>query len=130
MLRLMAEREELNVVADQVGTPTWARGLAQVLWRLAGRPELRGIYHWTDAGVCSWYDFAVAIAEEGVAAGLLDREPRVRPIPASDYPTPAARPAFSVLDKSRSWADLDMEGVHWRSQLRAMLQDLKELEHE
>lgn len=130
MLRLMTEREELAVVADQVGTPTWARGLAGALWQFAGRPELAGIYHWSDAGVCSWYDFAVAIAEEGHAIGLLEKQPRVRPIPAADYPTPAARPAFSVLDKSLSWADLGVEGVHWRKQLRAMLQDLKELKLE
>lgn len=130
MLRLMAEREELAVVADQVGTPTWARGLAQALWEFAGRPALEGVYHWTDAGVCSWYDFAVAIAEEAVAAGLLSRQPHIRPIPGSDYPTPAARPAFSVLDKSQSWAGLEVEGVHWRCQLRDMLKELKELELE
>jgi dTDP-4-dehydrorhamnose reductase len=128
MLRVMKERQQLSVVADQIGTPTWARGLAQALWQFALRPDLRGTYHWTDAGVCSWYDFAVAIAEEAVAAGLLAREPAVLPIPAIDYPTPAARPAFSVLDKSKSWTDLGVAGVHWRSQLRTMLQELKELE--
>lgn len=130
MLRLMAQRDELSVVADQMGTPTWARGLAEALWGFAQRPNCSGVYHWTDAGVCSWYDFAVAIAEEGVANGLLDRLPLVRPIPGSQYPTPAARPAFSVLDKARSWADLEVEGVHWRSQLRAMLQELKEFDLE
>ena len=126
MLRLMGERDELSVVADQIGTPTWARGLAETLWAAADRPGLQGIYHWTDAGVCSWYDFAVAIAEEGVALGLLSRLPRVRPIPGSAYPTPAQRPAFSVLDKAATWDALDMEGVHWRVQLRDMLQELKE----
>jgi dTDP-4-dehydrorhamnose reductase len=130
MLRLMSEREEIAVVADQVGTPTWARGLAQALWQFAARPDLAGVYHWTDAGVCSWYDFAVAIAEESRAIGLLASLPRVRPISGSDYPTPAARPAFSVLDKNQSWAALGVEGVHWRDQLRAMLQELKELELE
>ena len=130
MLRLMREREELAVVDDQVGTPTWARGLAQALWAAAARPQLGGIYHWTDAGVCSWYDFAVAISEEGHATGLLERPVTVRPIPASDYPTPARRPASSVLDKRGSWRDLGMAGVHWRQQLRAMLADLKELKDE
>jgi dTDP-4-dehydrorhamnose reductase len=129
MLRLMAERDELTVVADQVGTPTWARGLAQACWAAVARPALAGIYHWSDAGVCSWYDFAVAICEEAVAQGLLPRPPHVRPIPASDYPTPAQRPAYSVLDKSASWRDFELEGVHWRVQLRAMLADLKELEN-
>ncbi len=124
MLRLMAERDELSVVADQVGTPTWARGLAEALWSAVDRPDLSGLYHWSDAGVCSWYDFAVAIAEEGHAMGLLDSQPRIKPIPASDYPTPAQRPAFSVLDKSSSWRDFEIEGKHWRAQLRAMLQEL------
>ena len=127
MLRLMAERDQLAVVADQVGTPTWASGLAQALWRAAQRPDLSGIYHWSDAGVCSWYDFAVAIAEEGRRCGLLNAEPHLRPIPGSDYPTPARRPSFSVLDKDDTWRDFEMEGVHWRVQLRAMLQELKEL---
>jgi dTDP-4-dehydrorhamnose reductase len=126
MMRLMAERDELAVVADQVGTPTWAAGLAQALWAAVERPRLGGIYHWSDAGVCSWYDFAVAIYEEGSALGLLPPGLQVRPIPASDYPTPARRPAYSVLDKSSSWRDLELPGVHWRQQLRAMLQDLQE----
>ena len=127
MLRLMAEREELSVVADQVGTPTWARGLAEAIWLAVDKPEMQGIFHWTDAGVCSWYDFAVAIAEEGVALGLLPAQPKVHPIPGSAYPTPAQRPSFSVLDKDSTWRALDTEGLHWRVQLRSMLQELKEL---
>lgn len=126
MLRLMAERDSLAVVCDQIGTPTWARSLAQTLWAAVDRPLLQGIYHWSDAGVCSWYDFAVAIAEEGLAAGLLSHSPELRPIPASEYPTPARRPAYSVLDKQQSWQDLGVAPIHWRVQLRAMLQDLKE----
>lgn len=125
MLRLMAERDSLSVVCDQVGTPTWARGLAQILWAAVDRPRLQGIYHWSDAGVCSWYDFAVAIAEDALAVGLLPRTPEVRPIPASDYPTAARRPAYSVLNKQQSWRDLAVAPIHWRVQLRAMLQDLK-----
>jgi dTDP-4-dehydrorhamnose reductase len=128
MLRLMGERSELTVVADQVGTPTWARGLAHALWRAAERPHLKGIYHWSDAGVCSWYDFAVAICEEGRDIGLLGSPVDIRPIPASEYPTPARRPAFSVLDKAASWRDLELEAVHWRQQLRNMLKDYKEMQ--
>lgn len=130
MLRLMAERDELAVVADQVGTPTWARGLAEALWAAATLPQLSGCYHWSDAGVCSWYDFAVAICEEACTLGLLSRPVKIRPIPAAEYPTPARRPAYSVLDKSSSWRDLEREGVHWRQQLRGMLMDLKELQDE
>lgn len=127
MLRFMAERDEMSVVADQVGTPTWAHGLAQAVWAAAGT-NCSGLYHWSDAGVCSWYDFAVAINEEAVALGLLAKLIHVHPIPAADYPTPAQRPAYSVLDKSSSWRDFALQGVHWRAQLRDMLQDLKELE--
>ena len=127
MLRLMADREELGVVADQVGTPTWACGLASAVWAAAQKPELSGIYHWSDAGVCSWYDFAVAICEEACALGLLARPVNVRPIPASAYPTPARRPSYSVLDKADSWRDFALEGVHWRQQLRNMLNEFKEL---
>ncbi|QIB65702.1 dTDP-4-dehydrorhamnose reductase [Kineobactrum salinum] len=130
MLRLMGERDALSVVCDQVGTPTWGRGLAQAAWAAVARPQLHGIYHWSDAGVCSWYDFAVAIAEEGLAGGLLSHAVTVTPIPSSDYPTPARRPAFSVLDKQRSWRDLGLPPHHWRVQLRAMLQDLKDNGHE
>lgn len=126
MLRLMDERDELGVVTDQVGTPTWAHGLAQAVWAAAERPQLRGVYHWSDAGVCSWYDFAVAIYEEALALDLLSKPVKIRPISASEYPTPAQRPAFSVLDKTSSWRDFAMEGVHWRLQLRAMLADFKE----
>ena len=130
MLRLMADREELGVVADQVGTPTWACGLASAVWAAAQKPELSGIYHWSDAGVCSWYDFAVAICEEACALGLLARPVNVRPIPASAYPTPARRPSYSVLDKADSWRDFALEGVHWRQQLRNMLNEFKELQDE
>ncbi|MCB1843142.1 MAG: dTDP-4-dehydrorhamnose reductase, partial [Halioglobus sp.] len=128
MLRLMSERDTLSVVVDQVGTPTWAHGLASALWAATGRRTLQGVYHWSDAGVCSWYDFAVAIFEEGRAVGLLRKPVSVLPIPSAAYPTAARRPAYSVLDKSASWRDLALPAVHWRQQLRAMLADLKELD--
>jgi dTDP-4-dehydrorhamnose reductase len=129
MLRLMGSNDTLTVVSDQVGTPTWANGLARALWAAAAKPALSGTYHWSDAGVCSWYDFAVAIYEEGRTLGLLSNPVTVKPIPARDYPTPARRPSYSVLDKAGTWEDLQLEGVHWRSQLRAMLVDYKELEN-
>ena len=129
MLRLMNERDDLAVVADQVGTPTWAHGLAEAVWASAARPQLSGIYHWSDAGVCSWYDFAVAICEEALALGLLARTVKIRPITALEYPTPAHRPAYSVLDKTDSWRDFALAGVHWRQQLRAMLEDYKALQN-
>jgi dTDP-4-dehydrorhamnose reductase len=126
MLSLMAQREELKVVDDQVGTPTWAKGLAVAIWAGAQR-NVSGVYHWSDDGSCSWYDFALAISEEAKELGLLpEKELRVLPIPGTDYPTPAARPAYSVLDKQSSWRDFALEGIHWRAQLRAMLTELKD----
>lgn len=86
MLRLMHERGAVRVVADQIGTPTAAHSLADVLWRFASHPTLSGIYHWTDAGAASWYDFAVAIAEEAVALGILQTLPQVTPIATYEYP--------------------------------------------
>ncbi|MEW6593516.1 MAG: dTDP-4-dehydrorhamnose reductase [Thermodesulfobacteriota bacterium] len=120
MLRLMAERDEVRVVADQVGTPTWAYGLAGAVWLIACR-ALPGIHHWSDAGVASWYDFAVALQEEALAVGLLDRNISIVPVTTAEYPTPARRPAYSVLDKSATWALLGGPAPHWRVQLRRML---------
>lgn len=125
MLRLMRDRDRLGVVADQVGTPTWANGLAVALWRLLERPQVTGILHWTDAGVASWYDFAVAIQEEALEIGLLERKIAVAPIRTVDYPTPARRPAWSVLDKTSTWQALECSAPHWREALRSMLYDLK-----
>lgn len=126
MLRLMREREELRVVADQIGSPTWATGLARTLWGLAAA-DRPGIYHHRDAGVASWYDFAVAIAEEAHALGLIARIPAIVPIATSDYPTPAKRPSFSVLDVSGTRSLLGDAHVHWRTNLKTMLKEEKAL---
>ena len=123
MLRIMRANGTVRVVADQVGTPTAARSLAEVLWQIAGNPGIRGIHHWTDAGVASWYDFAVAIAEEGAELGLVPAEVTVTPISTSEYPTPARRPAYSVLDK-RSLAPYGLHPIHWRRRLRAVLKEI------
>jgi dTDP-4-dehydrorhamnose reductase len=120
MLRLLAERDEVRVVADQIGTPTYARNLAAALWALAPGAAA-GRYHFTDAGVASWYDFAVAIREEGLAHGLLAKAGAVLPIRTEDYPTPARRPSYSVLDKTKTWAALGQGGQYWRDALREML---------
>jgi dTDP-4-dehydrorhamnose reductase len=124
MLRLMAERPELGVVADQIGTPTSTPTLAAALWGMAAA-KAHGIWHYTDAGAASWYDFAQAIAEEALAAGLLATAPPVRPIATIDYPTPAARPAYSVLDKSAAYALLGGPAPHWRVALRAVLGEMR-----
>lgn len=124
MLRLMAERDVLGVVQDQVGTPTWAAELANVIYRAVAN-DLRGVFNWTDTGVASWYDFAVAIEQLGRQAGLLTEPTRVNPIPASAYPTPAARPAYSVLDKDSLRKAVNYTGLHWRVALEQMLKDVQ-----
>ena len=124
MLRLMAEKEFLGVVADQVGTPTYAREMARAIWTMAQQTELHGILHWTDAGVASWYDFAVAIQEEALELGLLTKTIPINPISTDAYPTPAQRPAYSVLDKTETWSLLQCPAVHWRIRLRQMLKVL------
>lgn len=123
MLGLMRRGQALRVVADQIGTPTWAGGLAGAIWR-AIATGLTGVHHWTDAGVASWYDFAVAIQEEALAIGLLERPVAIKPIRTEDYPTPARRPACSVLDKTATWNALAMTAPHWRESLRSMLGEL------
>lgn len=123
MLRLMNERDEIGVVADQIGSPTWARSLARAVWRAAER-RLEGVLHWSDAGVASWYDLAVATLEEGRAAGLVTGNPRIRPIATADYPTPAARPTYSVLDTAGSRERFGLDAEHWRGGLRDMLGEL------
>jgi len=125
MLRLMNERDSLGIVADQIGTPTWANSLARIIWQLIDL-DAHGLFHWTDAGVASWYDFAVAIYEEGKAAGLLSRDVEIKPIKTSDYPLPASRPAFSVLDKSSAYALISGKPEHWRSNLHKMLSELRD----
>jgi dTDP-4-dehydrorhamnose reductase len=125
MLRLMRERGAVRVVADQYGTPTTAESIAGALWAIAQRPGTRRILHWTDAGKATWYDFAVAIAEEGHAAGLLPDSVQVTPITTAEYPTPAHRPGNSVLDCSESVAQLGLTPAPWRDNLRATLAALR-----
>ena len=124
MLRLMAETPKVRVVADQIGSPTYAPGLAAALWTLAGR-GMTGMHHYTDSGVASWYDFAVAIQEEALAAGLLDTAVPVIPIATADFPTPAVRPSYSVLDKTATYAALGGPAPHWRANLRTMIREIK-----
>ena len=124
MLRLMASRPEVRVVADQVGTPTYAGSLAEALWRLAGGGH-RGILHYTDSGVASWYDFACAIKEEALQLRLLEKATPVIPISTAEYPLPAPRPVFGVLDKAETWALLGRPADHWRNNLRVMLERMK-----
>jgi len=124
MLRLMQEKDSLGVVADQIGTPTYVHGLAEACWSLLNK-ELTGIFHWTDAGVASWYDFAVAIQEEALGLGVLSKAIPINPLTTADFPTPARRPSNSVLDKTSTWQALEMTAPHWRDNLRVALATLR-----
>ncbi|MEG0518275.1 MAG: dTDP-4-dehydrorhamnose reductase [Bacteroidales bacterium] len=136
MRRLMAERESLNVVFDQVGTPTYAADLATVIFKIAEEKRYRhkadshfttvetvdhvklvefagycGIYHFSNEGVCSWYDFAVAIAE------LSGTRCKINPCHSAEFPSKVTRPAFSVLDKTKIKRDFGISIPHWRDSL-------------
>lgn len=124
MLRLMGERDEIGVVADQVGTPTWANSLSKAVWAFVDQPRLSGIYHWSDAGLCSWYEFALAIEGEARELGLLEKAARVRAISSAEYPAAARRPRFSVLDCASTEDALNLQPERWRFNLRAMLKEL------
>jgi dTDP-4-dehydrorhamnose reductase len=125
MLKLMREREEIRVVCDQIGTPTSANSAASAIWGLIEANVPGGIYHWTDLGLASWYDFAVAIQEEALLTGSLNRAIPVVPIRSAEYPTRAQRPAFSLLDTGSTRAMLEVPAHHWRHNLRCMLDELR-----
>lgn len=148
MLKLGADREELRVVADQIGTPTWSKDIALAIAKLSAahlqsvpQPALVGggsaadesialpigTFHFTNSGVASWYDFAVAIFEEARRLDWAGKIDRVVPITTADYPTPAQRPAFSVLDRRKWSAWAGSHPPHWRQSLRAMLSELSTL---
>lgn len=123
MMRLTAEREQLNVVFDQVGTPTYAGDLALAIFSIieAGvYPGNEGIYHFSNEGVCSWYDFAVEIA---AAAGNTDC--RISPCHSSEFPSPVTRPSYSVLDKTKIKKTFDIDIPHWRESMEYCIKRIK-----
>jgi dTDP-4-dehydrorhamnose reductase len=121
MLRLMRERDELSIVADQFGSPTWADSLAEVVWGFGSAAERSGVFHWSDAGQTNWQEFALAIQEEGLSLGLLETAIPIHAIKTEDYRTAATRPAYSVLDSSLTQAALNIQPTDWRANLRQML---------
>ena len=124
MLRLTAEREQLNVVFDQVGTPTYAGDLALAIFSIieGGVYEgNEGVYHFSNEGVCSWYDFATEIA---IAAG--NTACKVLPCHSNEFPSPVTRPAFSVLDKSKIKDTFGIEIPHWRDSMLYCIKRLKQ----
>lgn len=124
MLGMMKNHKDLKVIDEQIGSPTWAKGLALTIWT-AVEKEIAGMFHWTDAGAASWYDFAVAIQEEAIGLGLLEQPVSISPVSTEQFPTPAQRPYYSLLDKSDTQISLGIMPLHWRMQLRSMLKELK-----
>lgn len=125
MLRLGKEREELKVVVDQVGSPTWAKDIATAITHLlinVDNPP--GIYNFTNSGVASWFDLTKAIFEEAKISGIPLKIQRVIPITTAEYPTPAVRPAYSVLSGQKISQQLDYIPPYWRDSLKAMLNQL------
>ena len=123
MMRLTAEREQLNVVFDQVGTPTYAGDLALAIFSIieAGVYEgNEGVYHFSNEGVCSWYDFAVEIA---AAAG--NANCRINPCHSSEFPSPVTRPPYSVLDKTKIKNTFDIDIPHWRESMEYCIKRIK-----
>lgn len=117
MLRLGSEREELHVVGDQIGTPTYAGDLAEVILEIIKTDSHEfGLYHYSNEGVASWYDFAKAIMEESHTIC------KVLPIKTEAYPTPAERPTFSVMDKTKIKSGLEIEIPYWRDSLKKVIQ--------
>lgn len=121
MLRLMSEKDQLNVVNDQLGSPTWAHDLAELIILIVLKPELYGLYHYSNTGVASWYDFAVAIQEEASHLGFLTKKIPIFPISSADYPSKVTRPAYSVLDATKICLDLPFVQNQWRVALKKML---------
>ncbi len=125
ILRLGSEREELGVIDEQLGSPSSTVDISQAMYALIEK-ECTGVYHFTNEGVASWYDFAQAIVEEARSLEFDLKIKRLKPIPTHAYPTPAARPAYSVLSKEKIRGILDYPVPHWRESLRTMLKELKE----
>ncbi len=127
MIRLGKERNSLNVVFDQIGTPTYAADLAQTILSIiqyaSTKPLQTGIFHYSNEGVCSWYDFAHEIMQ------LCGLSCQVNPIEAKDYPAPAPRPHYSVLNKTKIKASYGIKIPHWRDSLKRCLKELSELKN-
>ncbi len=129
MLRLGKERDTLGVVADQHGCPTSAASIANVLWQLAQKyteeGELPwGIYHFSNAPATTWYGFACEIFKQAVEAGMLEKEPIVNAITTTDYPTPAKRPIWSVLDTKKIQHVINCDNWSWKPELAVVLREL------
>ena len=119
MIRLGKERDSLGVVFDQIGTPTYANDLAQAIYTIINKGIVRGIYHFSNEGVCSWYDFTVAIHRLARITSC-----KVKPLHTAEYPAKANRPAYSVLDKTKIKTTFGIEIPHWEESLKRCIDTL------
>ena len=121
MLNLMSEREELNIVDDQIGSPTSAHSLTKILFKIIENKKATGIFHWCDGASISWYDFAIEIQRQAVDQGLLVKKIPIRKISTKNYPTAAERPAYSVLDCETMRNEFNVKEVDWRQELNEVI---------
>lgn len=130
IIRLHSQKDKLSIIADQVGSPSCAKSLARACLH-ASTNGLKGTFHWTDLGVASWYDFAVAIQELALSHNILNKAIPINPIRTTDYPTAAQRPPYSVLDKTGNSVTFSGVSVHhWRTSLNNMLANYAKDQHE
>lgn len=131
MLSLMADREQLGIVADQIGSPTSTHSLAKLIFAIIQQGPQAGVFHWCDGGEMSWFDFAEEIQQQGRAAGLLEIAAKLNAITTEEFPTPAARPAYSVLNREKAVRAFSTEPVQqsdlqeWQQQLATVIAALK-----
>lgn len=124
MLKLHSEKDSINVVSDQIGSPTSANDLAKACWKiieLKKKEKLPQILHWSDSGVASWYDLAVAVGDIAMDLKIIEKKASVNPISTSEYPTPAKRPRYSILNTSKTSKLLRLKPNYWRENLRSIL---------
>ena len=124
MIRIMNSHDTIRVVSDQVGTPTWARFFAHGIWNMVSK-NINGLQHWGNSGSASWYDFAIEIHGYALSAGLVS-DCKVTPVTTLEYPTPAARPTFSVLDHDGLDQRIGVDSKDWKIDLCSCISELSE----
>jgi len=124
MISLMSKKDRLSVVSDQIGSPTSTHGLADLIFAMIRKQDYQGIYHWSDGASISWFEFAQEIQRQALAEGLLSVSIPITPISTREWPTPARRPAYSVLERGRALEEFDCTRVDWKAQLRLVVKKL------
>lgn len=125
ILNMLGNKPTIRVISDQIGTPTWARTLATSIWSLCRSSAANGVFHCTDNGVASWYDFAYSVQQIALTTGLVQAKSEIIPITTAEYSMEAKRPHYSVLDCRMLWDLLDNKPDHWMTALTKMLLDFK-----